>query len=110
MLMPSASIEITATFFSNLSLFAISYLLLTLMYYKYTLESTSIYVIPHLIMKKAGRPKVPKNKALAPGISVRLSPAERETIESAIKASGLSQSKWARKGLIYVATHDIRIT
>jgi hypothetical protein len=51
-------------------------------------------------MNKFGRPKVPKNKALAPGISVRLTPTERRAVDAAIKRSGLSQSEWCRKTLL----------
>ena len=53
--------------------------------------------------KSVGRPKVPKNKAYSPGISVRLSPNERKAIDKAIAASGLTQSDWARKSLISAA-------
>jgi uncharacterized protein (DUF1778 family) len=53
--------------------------------------------------KRAGRPKVPKNKAKSPGISVRLVPNERKAIDKAIAASGLSQSDWARKALLSAA-------
>jgi hypothetical protein len=60
--------------------------------------------------KKAGRPKVAKSKARAPGISVRLTQAERKPIDAAIKVSGLTQSNWARKSLLYVATSGICIT
>jgi hypothetical protein len=60
--------------------------------------------------KKAGRPKVPKDKARSPGISVRLTVDERKPIDSAVKSSGLTQSNWARKALIYVASNDISIT
>jgi hypothetical protein len=60
--------------------------------------------------KKAGRPRVSKDKARSPGISVRLTPAEKRPIDAAIKASGLSQSNWARKSLLYVATGGICIT
>jgi len=60
--------------------------------------------------KKAGRPKVPKHEAKVPGISVRLTAGERKAIDDAIKRSDLTQSEWARKSLIYVASHDIRIT
>jgi hypothetical protein len=75
------------------------------------LWSTTIFVLHKLFMnKKAGRPKVSKDKARSPGISVRLTPAEREPIDSAIKASGLTQSNWARKSLIHVATSGICIT
>jgi uncharacterized protein (DUF1778 family) len=59
--------------------------------------------------KRAGRPKVPKNKAKSPGISVRLAPKEREVIDKAISASGLSQSDFARKSLLYVAENGIHL-
>lgn len=49
---------------------------------------------------KMGRPKVPKRKARAPGISVRFTPEERKAIDTAITASGLTQSNWARKVLL----------
>jgi uncharacterized protein (DUF1778 family) len=49
---------------------------------------------------KAGRPKVPKKMAKAPGISIRLMPDERKAIDRAIDESGLSQSEWVRKTLI----------
>ncbi len=61
-------------------------------------------------MKHAGRPKVSANKAFAPGISVRLVPKDRETIEKAVAKSELSQSEWARKALLYVANSGINIT
>lgn len=81
------------------------------MYYKYRLMARTIFVLHLLFMKtKAGRPKVPKDKAKAPGISVRLTQDERQAIDSAIKTSGLSQSNWARKSLIHIATSGIRIT
>jgi hypothetical protein len=51
-------------------------------------------------MNKDGRPKVPKSKALAPGISVRLTPAERKVIDAAIARSGLTQSEWCRNALL----------
>ena len=60
--------------------------------------------------KKAGRPRKPKDEARVPGISVRLTKDERGPIDTAIKRSGLSQSDWARKSLLYVATSDICIT
>ena len=61
-------------------------------------------------MSKAGRPKVPKNKAFAPGISIRLTAEERKRIQGAIRLSGLSQSDFARKCLQYVLVNGIRIT
>lgn len=57
--------------------------------------------------KKLGRPKTPSQKARAPGISVRLTPQERKLIDAAVERSKLSQSDWARKGLIYVASNGI---
>jgi uncharacterized protein (DUF1778 family) len=59
------------------------------------------------MQKSVGRPKVPKNKAKSPGISVRLSPSERATIDKAIAKSGLSQSDFARKSLLYVSERNI---
>jgi hypothetical protein len=60
--------------------------------------------------KKAGRPKKSKEESRVPGISVRLTKDERKPIDAAIKRSGLKQSDWARKGLLYLAQHDICIT
>ena len=56
-----------------------------------------------------GRPKVPKIKALAPGISVRLTPSERQAVDAAIARSGLTQSEWARKVLLS-ATENRKVT
>ena len=57
--------------------------------------------------KKMGRPRKPKNETRAPGISVRFTPEERKPIDEAVKASGMSQSDWARRSLLYVATRKI---
>ena len=54
-------------------------------------------------MNKFGRPKVPKNQALTPGISVRLSAGERKMVDAAIKRSGLTKSEWCRKVLTSAA-------
>jgi len=63
------------------------------------------------MVNKVGRPLVPKDKARAPGISIRLTPEESERINSAITHSGISsKSEWARKALLYVAENGIRIT
>ena len=67
------------------------------------------FVIQQRFMAKTGRPKTPKTKARAPGLSVRLTPEERKAIEAAIQRSGLSQSEWARKGLLYVASNGISL-
>ena len=55
---------------------------------------------------KAGRPKLSKNKVYAPGISIRLVLSERQAIDKAIAASGLTQSEWARKALLSAAGND----
>jgi hypothetical protein len=60
--------------------------------------------------KRVGRPKKPKAESRAPGISVRLTIDESKTIGDAVADSGLRQSDWARKALLYVAQRDIRIT
>lgn len=59
--------------------------------------------------KKVGRPRLAKAKVYAPGISLRLVVNERRVIDNAIQKSGLSQSEWARKSLLHVATHDIKL-
>ncbi|HLZ15443.1 MAG TPA: hypothetical protein VKQ08_00285 [Cyclobacteriaceae bacterium] len=53
--------------------------------------------------KSVGRPKVPKTRAKAPGISVRLTQDERKLIDRAIESSGLSRSQWARSALLWAA-------
>ena len=50
-----------------------------------------------------GRPKVPKTKAKAPGISVRLTQDERKLIDRAIQLTGMSQSDWVRRILLSAA-------
>jgi hypothetical protein len=61
--------------------------------------------------KKVGRPVTPKDKARAPGISVRLTSQEATAINDAVSRSGItSKSDWARKSLLYVALNGIRIT
>ena len=59
---------------------------------------------------KVGRPNLPKNKVYAPGISLRLAQDERKAIDTAIAASGLIQSEWARKALLYVSANGIHIS
>jgi hypothetical protein len=60
-------------------------------------------------INKVGRPKLSKNKVYAPGISLRLVLSERKAIDKAIGASGLTQSDWARKALLYVAENGINL-
>jgi hypothetical protein len=62
--------------------------------------------INYFMSRKAGRPKVPKHEAKSPGISIRLSLAERKVIDDAIKRSGLRQSVWLRNSLLSAATGD----
>ena len=51
---------------------------------------------------------MPKNKKFSPGVSIRLTELERKTIDSAIKRTGLTQSVWARKALLYAAEHGYK--
>lgn len=60
--------------------------------------------------QKAGRPRKLPEHSKAPGLSVRLTKAEKDVIDSAVRASGLKQSDWCRKALTHVATNGIRIT
>ena len=109
MLVPSASMEITATFFSVSRMFAIAiyFLFAITVIPNIRCQSTIIFVIHAIIFMtkkdKVGRPKLPKDQSRAPGISVRLTQGDRKPIDAAIKRSGLTQSDWARKSLIYVA-------
>lgn len=59
--------------------------------------------------RKAGRPKKAKGETRVPGISVRLTAEERKTLDGAISNSGLSQSDWARKGLLYLANNRVSV-
>lgn len=61
--------------------------------------------------KKAGRPRTPIDKTRAPGISIRLTAEESKLISDAISLSTVKRkTEWARKALIHVASHGIRIT
>ena len=60
--------------------------------------------------RKAGRPRVPKHKAKVPGVSVRLTLAERKIIDDAVKRSGLTQTEFCKKSLLFIAQRDICIT
>jgi hypothetical protein len=60
--------------------------------------------------KRVGRPNVPKIKTFAPGVSIRLVPADRKVIDDAVRKSGLRLSEWARKSLMHVASNDILIS
>ena len=59
---------------------------------------------------KPGRPKKDKQHSREPGVSVRLNENEARAIMEAIKLSGIRQSDWLRKALLYVASNGIRIT
>jgi uncharacterized protein (DUF1778 family) len=61
-------------------------------------------------MPKVGRPKKPEDQSLAPGISARFTPEERELVDRAVEKSGLRQSQWVRKALLHVASNDIMLT
>jgi hypothetical protein len=62
------------------------------------------------MIKKAGRPAVPKDKQRTPALSVRLTAEEKKPIDEAIKSSGLGATVWARKCLQYIVSNGIRIT
>jgi len=47
-----------------------------------------------------GRPALPKAKRKAAIFSVRLSPAERDQMETAARAIGLKAATWARRVLL----------
>jgi hypothetical protein len=57
-------------------------------------------------MSKAGRPKLPKNKARTV-FSIRCSPDERKRMEKAAKRARAKLSEWARNELLAAASHDI---
>ncbi len=59
---------------------------------------------------KAGRPRKLPEHSKAPGLSVRLTKDEKDVIDSAVKGSGLKQSDWCRKSLLYIVHNGIRIT
>jgi len=67
------------------------------------------YYCNYFMPKKVGRPRLSKSKVYAPGISLRLVQDERKSIDKAILASGLLQSDWARKALLYVAENGIKL-
>lgn len=50
-----------------------------------------------------------KSNNFRPSISLRLTPDERRPIDDAINRSGLTQSDWAKKSLLYVATNNLSI-
>jgi hypothetical protein len=52
------------------------------------------------MLRKAGRPKVPKSKAFQPGFSLRVRPEEFKIIRDAIARSSLTQSNWLRDALL----------
>ena len=56
---------------------------------------------------KMGRPKVPKAEKRDIFVVTRVSPEENKIIEKAIAVSGLKQSEWARKALLYAAERNI---
>jgi uncharacterized protein (DUF1778 family) len=59
-------------------------------------------------MKKAGlgRPSKDPANVRSPGISIRLTPLERETIETAAGATGMKISEWTRAVLLTAAQQD----
>ncbi len=56
--------------------------------------------------KKAGRPKVSKDKAKGVFFAARADPSEAKQINDAIARSGMTKSKWLRKTLLSAAGGD----
>jgi hypothetical protein len=54
---------------------------------------------------KIGRPKLPKSKARAKYLSLRLRPDEQREVDGAIERSGKSKSDWLRDVLLTAARH-----
>lgn len=52
---------------------------------------------------RVGRPKLTEGAARAAMFTLRLKPAERDAVEAAAQAAGLSASEWARKQLLAAA-------
>ena len=50
-----------------------------------------------------GRPRLPKGAVKASTFSLRLMPAEREAVDRAALAAGVSASEWARRVLLMAA-------
>jgi hypothetical protein len=62
------------------------------------------------IKKKAGRPKLAKERARHIYLAIRLLPEENALINSAVAASSEKKSNWIRKSLINAAKGDKRFT
>jgi hypothetical protein len=54
----------------------------------------------YFMPKKIGRPKLPKAKVRAPGISLRLRADEERIIHAAIERSEQTKSEWLRDALL----------
>lgn len=50
--------------------------------------------------RKPGRPKLPKGKAMATPIQVRLNPDDRKAVEKAAKAKDQTVSDWIRGAMM----------
>ena len=60
--------------------------------------------------RKAGRPKLAKNKARHIYLAIRLLPEENDIINAAVAASSEKKSDWIRKSLISTAKGDKSFT
>ena len=56
---------------------------------------------------RIGRPKAAPQAMKVPGISARLTLTERQIIALAVKKSGIRQSEWVRRSMMYAAEHEI---
>ncbi|MGH7952347.1 MAG: hypothetical protein ACREFE_10565 [Limisphaerales bacterium] len=50
-----------------------------------------------------GRPKLPKGTANSVQFAFKIAPQDAETIDSAVKRSGMTKPDWAREKLIQAA-------
>lgn len=103
MLVPSASMEMIATFFSVLRMFAIAFINLLLLLTEIRIES--IYLLTIIMKKKAGRPKLGK-EAKGELFAVRLNADGAKQINAAIRTSGQDRPDWLRKALLSAAGSD----
>lgn len=60
--------------------------------------------------QKVGRPPKPIGTAQTGTITVKLSALDKAKIDTAVTASKLGRSTWARKALLYIAEKNISVT
>ena len=103
---PSASMEITATFFSVFSMFAISFSLLTINVIR-NYDSCQHNCIRNMMNKKLGRPKIGMTKCQRRSVLLRgLRRRMQRQIDAAIRRSNTGKPDWVRKALLSAAGSD----